>query len=39
MSLEVQTYIRTDVWAGIPMNLEVQTYIRTDVNTLIFINN
>ena len=39
MSLEVQTYIRTDVWAGIPMSLEVQTYIRTDVNTLIFINN
>ena len=39
MSLEVQTYIRTDVWAGIPMSLEVQTSIRTDVNTLIFINN
>ena len=39
MSLEVQTYIRTDVWAGIPMSLEVQTYIRTDVNTSIFINN
>ena len=39
MSLEVETYIRTDVWAGIPMSLEVQTYIRTDVNTLIFINN
>ena len=39
MSLEVQTYIRTDVWAGIPMSLEVQTYIRTDVKTLIFINN
>ena len=39
MSLEVQTYIRNDVWAGIPMSLEVQTYIRTDVNTLIFINN